>query len=513
VGFRKIFVLFCTLVLLPAMLLSSFGVIAIQNANSAEKQRQREAAEALQKRAETAFIAALEAADRAVLAAATKLTDAEQLRRLRDDGLPIGPVWLAGPDGETLIAEAPFSTSTPSMVNLLERIRAAAADLAPAAQGHLTVADVARQGAVAVARLPDGRLIAYFIDADRMEAFIKARLPAEEAGGIALRLDNDDSVAPFSGTVERWMKEAVSSDNTAGTQGTVIAARHLRAPFERFSLEVRGPPPGRTTVVVYIVLMAVFYVALITGVVITSRLIWEETRLSRLKTDFVSHVSHELRTPLTSIRMFIETLRLGRAESREEQEECLELLSKETERLSDMIERVLGYARLKSGRRIFDIKPTDVDALLDDALSAFRAQTLGSDSKKLELIREVEAGLPSVAADRDALIEALVNLLGNAFKYTGPDKRIRLFARRHRKRVVIGVEDNGPGLPKSELRRVFDRFYQGGALLSRTVQGSGLGLAITRAIVEGQRGRVWAESELGHGSTFFIELPIAYTDS
>ena len=206
--------------------------------------------------------------------------------------------------------------------------------------------------------------------------------------------------------------------------------------------------------------------------------------------------------------MFIETLRLGRATSKEEEQECLDLLTTETERLSGMIERVLGYARLQAGRRQFQFAPERIDMLVEDALEAFRAQILGAD-EQLDLSTEISADLPLVLVDRTAVSEALLNLIGNAYKYTGADKRIRVSASVRRKRVVISVEDNGPGLQKSEHKRVFDRFYQAGNLLSRKSQGSGLGLAITRGIIEGQGGKIGVSSEIGNGCTFFVELRIA----
>jgi two-component system, OmpR family, phosphate regulon sensor histidine kinase PhoR len=240
-------------------------------------------------------------------------------------------------------------------------------------------------------------------------------------------------------------------------------------------------------------------------VVITARLIWHETRLSRLKTDFVSHISHELRTPLTSIRMFIDTLKLGRATSEEEEQECLDLLGKETERLSEMIERVLGYARLRAGRRLFTPLPVRVETIVEDAIAAFRAHNL--DPAHLTLKTEVEPDLPHVIVDREAMVEALLNLIGNAYKYTGAEKEITVFARLGRRsRVILGVRDNGPGLPKTEHQRIFERFYQAKSLLSSKQAGSGLGLAITKAIVEGNGGRISVESEPGQGATFFMEL-------
>ena len=227
-------------------------------------------------------------------------------------------------------------------------------------------------------------------------------------------------------------------------------------------------------------------------------------------------MSHELRTPLTSIRLFIETLKLGRASSKEEEQECLELLAKETERLSEMIERVLGYARLKAGRRVFQQRIVPVDAIVKDAIDAFRAQILNQtreegrdDGPRLAFTTELAADLPMICVDREAIVEALLNLMSNAWKYTGPDKRIVVFAKRGRRaRIVVGVHDNGQGLPKSEHARIFERFYQTQHLLSGKQPGSGLGLAITKAIVEGQGGRILVESEPGRGSTFSLEFPV-----
>jgi signal transduction histidine kinase len=182
------------------------------------------------------------------------------------------------------------------------------------------------------------------------------------------------------------------------------------------------------------------------------------------------------------------------------------VLAKETERLSEMIERVLGYARLRAGRRLFSPTAVPVKDVVDDALDAFRAHQMAGDAT-VALSTDVAEGLPAIHADREALVEALLNLVSNAYKYTGENKEITVFAHAGRRgRVILGVRDNGPGLPKAEHKRVFERFYQAGGLLSRTQPGSGLGLAITRAIVEGNGGKIHVESEPGRGATFFLEM-------
>ncbi|MDP2345913.1 MAG: ATP-binding protein [Deltaproteobacteria bacterium] len=493
IGFTRIFVLFATLVLLPALFMSGFGVIAIVNERQADKQRRREAGEQFLRAAELKLVNAIDTGDHALRAGLEAGRDPTAVvDEARAQGAAIGP-WALFPNGVGEVqGSGPFLQ--PALQAQLLRLSASARSNDAV---HVSVDDPAFVGVVSLQRLAEGRAIVYAIDEDRLQ---KALPPPVDDLRVFLRVDSavDD---PIPDALARLL----TSDPVVVEE---LVVRRLEAPFTRFTLVVEAPPSSSTTiVVVYIVLLVSFLVTLIAGVVITARLIWEETRLSRLKTDFVSHMSHELRTPLTSIRMFIETLKLGRAESPEEQQECLDLLAKETERLSEMIERVLGYARIKAGRRLFRQEDVDVKEIIDDVIDAFRAHTVTQANGSLTLETSITEGLPLVHADREAIVEALLNLVGNAWKYTGLDKRIVLFARPGRRgRIVVGVADNGPGLAKLEHKRIFERFYQARSLLSGKTAGSGLGLAISKAIVEGQGGRIGVESEPGAGSTFWIEL-------
>jgi signal transduction histidine kinase len=249
--------------------------------------------------------------------------------------------------------------------------------------------------------------------------------------------------------------------------------------------------------VLYAVLLGLFYLTLTWGVVYTGRTLYREAKLSRMKTDFVSLVSHELRTPLTSIRMFIETLALGRLKDPAQMQEVLQLLTRETERLSALIERVLDWARIESGRKEYQREPLKVEELVEVAVAAFRAQRLEGG---MDLKVEVPEGLPRVEADRHALEGALLNLLQNAYKYSGQDKRISLTARADRKWVLLAVEDNGVGIAPKDRKRIFERFYRVDNLLTRKTEGSGLGLAITQRIIEAHGGRIKVHSEVGTGT-------------
>jgi signal transduction histidine kinase len=224
-----------------------------------------------------------------------------------------------------------------------------------------------------------------------------------------------------------------------------------------------------------------------------------------MKTDFVSLVSHELRTPITSIRMFIETLALGRVKDPAQTQQVLQLLTQETERLGTLVDRVLDWARIESGRKVYHREFLPVPAVVDAAVTAFRAQRLEGE---LRLSVDLAENLPQVQVDREAIAGALLNLLQNAYKYSKEDKRISLIARADRKWVDLTVEDHGVGISPRDRRRIFERFYRVDNLLTRKTEGSGLGLAIAKHIVEAHGGSITLKSELGKGSRFTIQLPV-----
>ena len=242
----------------------------------------------------------------------------------------------------------------------------------------------------------------------------------------------------------------------------------------------------------------------IIGTIGTLVVLYREAYVSRLQTDFVNKVSHDLRTPLTSIRMFVETLQLGRLEDPARQKEALDIISSETERLSALITRLLEWARMESGKRSFDFRRQQVGPIVDDALRAVEPQRIQTGA---QVIRTLVPGLPQVYVDRDALADVLVDLLQNAFKYTGPEKRISVLARSTGPSVEIVVEDNGPGIPGSDQKRIFDKFYRGKDPLERTIEGGGLGLSMVKHILKAHGGKVSVKSELGKGAAFTVLLP------
>jgi signal transduction histidine kinase len=347
-----------------------------------------------------------------------------------------------------------------------------------------------------------GRVPALPALAREAERLVRALFPRERAR-FELRGPGED---PAVETVLALGKPGAAED-----WGLLLVERPLEPPLEGRVLGVRLPADNSPAAialgnqVVYAILLVIFYAAIVSGVILTSRAVYRESKLSRLKSDFVSHVSHELRTPLTSIRMFVETLRLGRVHSREEQEELLGLLDKETERLSELVGRLLDWARIESGRKVYRKVPVPAAEVARDAVAVFERQQVGDASA---LILEIDETLPEVEVDRDAISLVLLNLLLNAHKYTGENKRIVLRARAGDGEVRFEVEDNGPGIPKAERKRIFEQFYRMDDLLSRKTEGTGLGLAIAKRVVGDHGGRIQVHSEPGKGSRFTVSLAI-----
>jgi signal transduction histidine kinase len=228
------------------------------------------------------------------------------------------------------------------------------------------------------------------------------------------------------------------------------------------------------------------------------------TRLSQMMTEFVSNVSHELRTPLASIRVFGEFLRLGRVEDPGKVREYGESIEAESRRLTRLVDDILDFARIESGRKEYRFEPADLGELALEALKTLEVR-LRRDGFAVE-IRGAEQPLP-VRADPAALVQALVNLLDNAIKYSGDARTIRVVLGREGRCATLAVQDRGRGIEREEQSRIFDKFYRVSTGLVHDAKGSGLGLAIVKQTVEAHGGSIDVRSQPGAGSTFTVRLP------
>jgi signal transduction histidine kinase len=247
---------------------------------------------------------------------------------------------------------------------------------------------------------------------------------------------------------------------------------------------------------------------MIGGIFLTYRNISREMNLARLKSDFVANVSHELRTPLALIRLYAETLELGRLNSKEKYQEYFRIIREESERLSSLINNILDFSRIEAGRKEYEFKETDLSELVRSTLDTYRFQI---EQNGFTFEENIAKDIPPVNVDREAIARSLLNLVNNALKYSKDKKYIGVSLYRASGSVKLEVSDHGIGIPPAEQEKIFEKFYRCGDPLVHNVKGSGLGLSLVRHIVRAHGGDVKVESAPETGSKFTIALPLEHS--
>jgi len=306
----------------------------------------------------------------------------------------------------------------------------------------------------------------------------------------------------------RWSTEL--SDNAGGEV-------EVRAPFtfafSAWMLEARLPRQweGEGARRLSLSLPVLLALLICCGLALSLHMAARTMRLSQMKSDFVSNVSHELRTSLTSIRMLGELLRLGRVSDPDKLRKYGEYIENESRRLTQLINNILDYSRIESGRKVYQFELADLHEIVEDTLGSFDVR-LKQNGFNVRL-ESAPAPLPKVAVDREALAQAFINLLDNAMKYSDGAREILVRLGHRADEVTIAVTDYGIGVARADQAKIFEKFFRAGGSLVHNVKGSGLGLAIVQHIVEAHGGRVTVESEMGKGSIFTIHLPEAAAPS
>lgn len=238
--------------------------------------------------------------------------------------------------------------------------------------------------------------------------------------------------------------------------------------------------------------------------VLALQLVRRQAAQTQLRNDLVANVTHELKTPLASMRLLVDTLLDAEQLHEPTVREYLALVAKENARLSRLIDHFLAFSRMERNKQAFDFVELEPAAILQSAAAAVRERF---NTPGCRFTLQPPGVLPAIRADADALVTALVNLLDNAYKYSGDQKQITLSAGARGGRVFFAVEDNGIGIAPRETRRIFKRFYQIDQRLSRSGGGVGLGLSIVKFIVTAHQGSIEVQSRPGQGSRFIIDLP------
>lgn len=265
---------------------------------------------------------------------------------------------------------------------------------------------------------------------------------------------------------------------------------------------------GRRWVMQSFLILGVLSLLMIGGLVLTYRSVSKEMALAHLKSDFVSNVSHELRTPLALIRLYAETLELGRITTQEKKEEYYRIIRKESERLTSLINNILDFSRIEAGRKEYDFRETDIAELVRNTLDAYRYQI---EQQGFAFEQQIDSSIPAVRVDREAIARALVNLVNNALKYSANEKFIGVKLYRADDKLKLEVVDRGIGITRREQSKIFEKFYRTGDPLVHNTKGSGLGLSLVRHITKAHGGEVEVESTPGKGSKFVLSLPLVAT--
>ena len=296
--------------------------------------------------------------------------------------------------------------------------------------------------------------------------------------------------------------QPIAGERVAG--GITLAPSDTRLPFILTASFAAGDDSASAR-------RQLFLVGLVAAVLLTLgasyalyRTTTREIALARQQADFVSSVSHEFRTPLTSMRHLTELLATNSITSEERRRHYYDLLAHETERLHRMVDSLLSFGRMSAGAYAWQLESAEIGDLVSAVVDEFRRDAA---AEHRQVTSEVDANLPGIRADRDALSRALWNLLENAAKYSEASAPIRVFARRQGDRVLVGVQDAGAGIPPSEHERIFQKFVRGDDATRAGVRGVGIGLALVTRIAEAHGGSVRLESEPGRGSTFTLVLP------
>ena len=241
----------------------------------------------------------------------------------------------------------------------------------------------------------------------------------------------------------------------------------------------------------------------------------ELKRIDQVKSEFVSIASHELRTPLASIKNAIQLILKGKTgEINEAQNKFLTMADRNINRLTNILNNLLDLSRIESGRMNMKFQPVELKNIIELTVASLKPQ---ADEKSINIEMNIHQPPPDVYGDPEKIEQILINLLGNAIKFTPAGGKILISARpfdqeeemEHGKMVKISIKDTGPGIPQEHLEAIFEKFHQVEDSMHRTTGGTGLGLAITKGLVEAHSGKIWVESELGKGSNFSFTLPIS----
>lgn len=255
-----------------------------------------------------------------------------------------------------------------------------------------------------------------------------------------------------------------------------------------------------------IILILIMDVFLLLGAWLIFRSIRQEVKLAQIKSEFVSNVSHEIRTPLALINMYSETLEMGRIKSEEKKQEYYKVIHNESTRLSQMVNKILNFSKIESGKKEYNFVEEDLNTIVQDTLEMYRPHF---DRRNFVFKFKPEKGKLMVLADMESVGEALNNLIDNAMKYSDEIKKIEVATKASHQEAIVELKDFGIGIESKNQKLIFDKFYRvTKGDLAHKAKGSGIGLSIVKNIMEAHSGKVTLLSTPGKGSIFSLHFPL-----
>jgi len=252
-----------------------------------------------------------------------------------------------------------------------------------------------------------------------------------------------------------------------------------------------------------LIISGVLALLLSAGAIFLLRNIRKEIKLSEIKSEFVSNVSHELRTPLALINMFAETLSMGRVKSEEKKQEYYEIIGRETERLSAIVNKILNFSQMESGKRKYNYEEVDLNEVVTKIYDSYKFHLK---NKGFEVSLKKANNIPTLLADHGAISEAVINLLDNGIKYSKEEKELTIETGNDGKYLFVAVTDKGIGISAEDKKKIFEKFFRVSSHNVHNTKGTGLGLSIVKEITEVHNGKIEVESMPGEGSTFTLKF-------